>query len=85
MSTTNFALGANTKIVDIVPGFNNGINGPTVCAIDSVGNAYCWGENGAYQFGDGTTTDSNVPVSIMNGGLSGKKIDFVDPRRNYLF
>lgn len=40
------------------------------CAIASTGtNAgklYCWGPNGSYQLGDGTTTQRNVPTLVTN-------------------
>ncbi len=34
-------------------------------ALDSNGYAYAWGENIYGQLGDGTTDDSNVPVSVL--------------------
>lgn len=34
------------------------------CALAESGNAYCWGANPDGEFGDGTRTDSNVPVRV---------------------
>jgi alpha-tubulin suppressor-like RCC1 family protein len=34
------------------------------CALDSAGQAYCWGRNNSGQLGTGNTTSSNVPVAI---------------------
>lgn len=36
--------------------------GETVCATSSHGKVYCWGQNNMNQFGNGTSTDSNIPV-----------------------
>ncbi len=45
------------------------------CALDSNGLAYCWGNNGYGQLGDGTTTNRPLPVAVsMTGGLAGKTI-----------
>jgi len=43
-----------------------------VCAIDSGGQAYCWGSNELGQFGDGSTVGSLVPVTVPT--LAGKTI-----------
>ncbi|MDD3035364.1 MAG: hypothetical protein PHO93_00400 [Candidatus Saccharimonadaceae bacterium] len=50
-----------------------------VCAIDSAGQAYCWGGNWEGQLGNGTKVDSAVPVAVdMTSQLSGKKFVSID-------
>src|SRR5450755_3180689 len=44
------------------------------CAIES-GKAYCWGDNGLGELGDGGTTYSLIPVAVDTGGvLAGKTL-----------
>lgn len=35
-----------------------------ICAVNSTGQAYCWGRNHLYQLGDGTTEDRAVPTAV---------------------
>jgi alpha-tubulin suppressor-like RCC1 family protein len=44
------------------------------CVLDTAGKPYCWGENEHSQLGDGTTTNSNVPVAVVPGVLAGKHL-----------
>ena len=39
------------------------------CGVTTSGAAYCWGNNGQGQLGNGSTTDSYTPVAV-SGGLS---------------
>lgn len=51
----------------------NSISG--TCAIASDNNAYCWGTGGYGSLGNGTTSNSNVPVAVSTSGvLLGKTI-----------
>ena len=43
-------------------------------AIDNMGNLYTWGLNDNGQLGDGTTTNSSVPVLINTGAIAGRFI-----------
>lgn len=36
------------------------------CAVTTGGAAYCWGWNGYGELGDGTNTNSNVPVAVRD-------------------
>ena len=45
------------------------------CSIASDDKVYCWGDNGNGQLGNGSTTQSNVPVAVSTtGALAGKTI-----------
>ena len=49
--------------------------GQHACVLDTAGRAYCWGVNFDGMLGDGTTTDSHVPVAVDTSGvLAGKKL-----------
>jgi len=43
--------------------------------VDTRGKAYCWGSSYAGQLGDGSTSDSAVPVAVTTSGvLAGKTL-----------
>ena len=63
-ATTVATLGNVTSLV------SNAQSGST-CALISTGKVDCWGYNGNGQLGNGSTTDSDVPVPAI--GLSGVK------------
>jgi alpha-tubulin suppressor-like RCC1 family protein len=45
------------------------------CATDSVGAAYCWGQNDVGQLGNGSTTNSLSPVAVqVTGALASKSL-----------
>lgn len=55
----------------------SGSRSNTMCAIAD-GKAYCWGENGAGQIGDGTTTNRLAPTKVLDTGvLSGKTVTYI--------
>lgn len=44
------------------------------CVIATNKRAYCWGENNFGQLGDGTTTNSLVPIAVTASGVVGKDL-----------
>jgi alpha-tubulin suppressor-like RCC1 family protein len=52
-----------TGVASIAAGTNH------TCAVTTSGAARCWGSNMSGQLGNGTNTDSNVPVDVV--GVSG--------------
>lgn len=55
----------------------------TGCALTTSNAVYCWGQNGAGQLGDGTTTTTNSAVRVL--GLDGMNITDVVVRSDYSY
>jgi alpha-tubulin suppressor-like RCC1 family protein len=53
--------GGSTLTFSSITTGNNGLHS---CGVTSTGTAYCWGLNSLGQLGDGSTTDSSVPVAV---------------------
>jgi len=82
----NGELGNSTSTNSLVPvavTTSGALNGKTVTSISAGGNSacvvasgsvYCWGYNGYGQLGNGTTTNSNVPVAVDTTGVVAGKI-----------
>jgi prepilin-type N-terminal cleavage/methylation domain-containing protein len=69
VSTSGVLSGKTIKAIE------NGWGYASTCAIASDNLAYCWGDNGYGQLGDGTYSHSVVPVAVSTSGvLSGKTI-----------
>jgi len=53
------AVSGGRSFSDIAVGFR------FTCALDTRGQAWCWGLNNSGQLGDGTTTNTNLPVAVQ--------------------
>lgn len=54
------------------------------CAIGTDSEAYCWGNNGVGQLGDGTTTNRLTPVHVARGAIpAGVTIDSISAKHNH--
>ncbi len=63
-STRPVRVAGDLRFVEMTGGGRNHI-----CGLTADGEAYCWGENPFGQIGDGTTTNSNVPVRAVDGAV----------------
>ena len=51
----------------------------SVCVLDQIGDAFCWGRNNKGQLGNGTEEDSDTPVKVYDKGvLAGKVLKTLD-------
>lgn len=76
--SAGFTLGTNgttCEVAIIQPLLNFSTGTDNTCAI-SANKAYCWGWNGVGTIGDGTNTDSSIPVAVT-GVVSTKNISEV--------
>lgn len=60
--------GTGTGTPDYFVQLNGGAAGTSICGIKVDNSLWCWGQNNYGQFGDGTTTDRNVPTKIGSDG-----------------
>ena len=76
---SNQANALVTKVVYISAGSYHSV------AVNSNGDVYSWGWNGQGQLGNGTNTDSNVPLPVRTAGtpMAGKKIVHVSTGGNF--
>lgn len=76
---SNQANALVTKVIYISAGSYHSI------AVNSNGDLYSWGWNGQGQLGNGTNTDSNVPLPVRTAGtpMAGKKIVHVSTGGNF--
>ena len=77
-STTPIPVDGGLKFASVSaggppPSVSTGPRPAHTCALTADGTAYCWGANQSGQLGDGTLTESDVPVAVA-GGLKFKQI-----------
>jgi hypothetical protein len=60
-------FGAQSPIADPGPWAALSANGDTTCGLKVDGTAWCWGANDDGEFGNGTKTNSPVPVPVTGG------------------
>jgi alpha-tubulin suppressor-like RCC1 family protein len=65
-SSTPVAVSGGLKFQSISTGGGNSPESYT-CALTTAGSAYCWGLNSAGQLGNGSTTNSSIPVAVSGG------------------
>ncbi|MDR0591421.1 MAG: IPT/TIG domain-containing protein, partial [Candidatus Nomurabacteria bacterium] len=64
--------------VSVNGGGSGAVSRSSVCAIASDHKAYCWGNGGAGQLGNGTTSDRSTPTAVStSGALSGKSLQSI--------
>jgi alpha-tubulin suppressor-like RCC1 family protein len=70
-SSTPVMVTGLPSVVQIAVG-GNLLGGDSTCALTSAGTVFCWGDNNNGELGNGTTTNSDVPVGVT--GLSSSAV-----------
>ncbi len=85
VTSSNFPVAVSTAgvlagktIVDVGAALNS------TCALDSAGKSYCWGANTSAVHGDGTATQSNVPVATDMSLVVGGALSSISARSDHL-